>query len=202
MNNKKWFLIALLIIIVGVGAYFIGKDWNNQAQVTSVPAIVDSYQGPTTSAILDKATPPTYSGTDLVMLRQQCAAQAQAGLNNFIQSQNKIDEEFNDATDTATMNMKKFFGNLSEGSYTLDQYHFNETLGTCLIVVDDSLNAGSNNPEDTTYLVNVYENKSIMNCTAYGNPATSRSCYDDQGNPGELVSYEDWTDILNQYMNQ
>ena len=204
--SKNPVSIVLFLVILGIMLFFIINHGSNSSKNTSLDntaklaqkfggsaVSTDTIQGfgktiptPTTS-VLDTSITPNYSGADLVKLRQQCSTQAQLGFKKFIQEQTKINN----------------MANIVSGDYSLSSYHFNEKLGDCLIVVDNSFSNQNVGKADTTTLVNIYEDKSIMSCTAYGDPVSSRICYDDTGYPiGEGVSYSDWSNLLNRYMNE
>jgi len=184
-------IIGVILLFSVIGLSGVLKSTSSSTTVaTQVSTTTENANTPETSTVLGNTIAPTYNGSDLVNLRLECAGQAQTGFARFVQNQNQIDSQ----------------AGINDGDrYTLSQYHFNQKLAACLIVVDDSFNSPNMGPSDTTYLVNLDENKQIMYCTTYGEPVTSSLCYDDNTNGqavGNIVSRDDWLSILNQYMNQ
>ena len=174
--------IVGIVVIIIIAAYSFGKS-SSSKDSQSLNANISENQ-PATSNILDSATQPNYNGADLAKLRIQCTNQSQGGFNSFVLSQRKIESQ----------------AGITPGNYTIGDHHFNAKIGACLVVAYDDFTGPNNAPSETTHLVNIYENKSIMSCTTYGNPITSALCYGDNGY--NLISRDDWNNIFNQYMSQ
>jgi uncharacterized protein (UPF0333 family) len=106
MNNQKWLLIIILIVVIAVGAYLIGKSSNNQVPTPSV--VSNSQTENTPSPTTTEQTPTT--------VNQNLVSEGTNGLNC---------KAF--ADQVATLDQSKSNGQV----FSVLQSHYSQSLNQC-----------------------------------------------------------------------
>ena len=106
MNNQKWLLILILIVVIAVGAYLIGKSSNNQVPTPSI--VSNSQNEDTPSPTTTEQTPTT--------VNQNLVSEGTNGLNC---------KAF--ADQAASLDQSKSNGQI----FSVLQSHYSQSLNQC-----------------------------------------------------------------------